>query len=350
MGKKTSIIFGIIFIFLGLFFVFREIKIFDKISSLGVVNYSPAQVGNLLEKTEPAKIPGVTLTFAGDMMLDRGVESSVKKNFAGDFSMLFVNASELFLNDDITFLNLEGPVSDKGHNVGSKYSFEMNPLVLPVIKNSGIDVVSFANNHVGDYTIIAFKDTLVRLSENNILFAGAGNNYTEAKTPTIITKNGMTVGYLAFSDVGPNWLPAKDGNPGKNTSDNAGILLASDPNFSQIISEAKTKVDVLVVSFHWGDEYKAHNIRQEKLAHLAIDSGADIIAGGHPHVAQDLETYNDKLIIYSLGNFIFDQYFSKETMQGLVVQTTISKDGVITDTKKYTNQLNKFYAIESIVR
>ncbi len=337
-----------------LFLGYGANKIFPSLSSFGVVNYSVSKIDNLVKENLAPKIPSVNLTFAGDIMLDRGVKSSVNKNFAGDYSLLFKNAESLFQNDDITFLNLEGPVSDKGHIVGSIYSFEMDPVILPVIKNTGVDIVSFANNHVGDYTVLAFKDTLTRLTENNILYTGAGLNYTEAKAPTIISKNGMNIGYLAFSDVGPNWLPAKDGAKNEdgtlqNKNDSAGILLANNPNLAEIISSAKTQVDVLVVSFHWGDEYKEHNARQSKLAHLSIDSGADIIVGHHPHVAQDLEIYKDKLIIYSLGNFIFDQYFSKETMQGLVVQTTISKDGKITNTKEYINQLNKQYAIESII-
>lgn len=320
---------------------------YKKIAELGVVNYVPAAVDSIFQKQEPVT-PSVTFTFGGDIMLDRGVERSVIKNFAGDFSQLFKNAESFFQNDDITVLNLEGPASDKGHNVGSIYSFEMNPSVLPIIKSAGIDVVSFANNHVGDYTKAAFTDTMNRMTAAGLEFSGAGKNYADATTPKIIEKNGIKIGFLGFTDVGPNWLAAKSTIP-----DSAGILIASDPNFSSIISSAKTQADVLVVSFHWGNEYKPHTDRQAQLAHAAIDAGADIIAGHHPHVAQDIEMYKDKLIIYSMGNFIFDQYFSKETMQGLVVQTTVKKDLVsgaisIVDTKEYINQLNKNYAIESI--
>ena len=318
-----------------------------KVASLGVVTYTRTHSIDPATTKESAA-PTVTFTFGGDIMLDRGVRRSVEKNFAGDYSALFKNAEPLFSSDDITFLNLEGPVSDKGHNVGSIYSFEMNPVVLPVIKKVGIDIVSFANNHVGDYTKGAFIDTMDRLTANDIAFTGAGKNYADATSPKIIEKNGIKVGFLGFTDVGPAWLGASSKTP-----DSAGILLASDPNYAEIISSAKTKVDVLVVSFHWGIEYKPHTERQTSLAHLAIDSGADIIVGGHPHVPQDLETYKNKLIIYSLGNFIFDQYFSKETMQGLVVRTTVTKDVSnntfsISNTTQYVNQLNKFYAIESI--
>ncbi len=284
--------------------------------------------------------PEVTLTFAGDIMLDRGVKTSVLKNFAGDYNQLFKNVN-LFRDDDITFANFEGTATTKGYKTGSKYSFRMDPKVLTAVHDASIDIVSFANNHVGDYAMSGFTDTMRGLTEAGVPFTGAGTNYAIAQQPTIIEKNGVLVGYLGFTDVGPNWLAAKD------TS--AGILLASDPDFAGIIARAKSVCDVLVVSIHWGVEYQPHTEREAQLAHAAIDAGADIIAGTHPHVPQDLETYKNKLIIYSLGNFIFDQSFSPETMNGLVVQTTVTKSGEISDTKEFKSSLNKQYQVESII-
>ncbi len=280
-----------------------------------------------------------TITFAGDVMFDRGVKGSVNKNFAGDYAKLF-DGINIFKNDDITFLNLEGPVSDSGHKVGSIYSFRMNPSVIGVLKNLGIDIVNFANNHVGDYTKDAFKDTIDRLLAGDIAWTGAGYNYDDAKTLRVITANDIKFGFIGFSDVGPEWMKA--------TIDSPGILLANDKNFVEIIKNAKQKCDVLIVSFHWGEEYQKHNARQEFLAKSAIDSGADIIVGHHPHVPQDIGYYKDHPIIYSLGNFMFDQYFSTETMSGLVVQMEIKKDGSIQKLTKYKSQQNKLFQIESI--
>jgi poly-gamma-glutamate synthesis protein (capsule biosynthesis protein) len=109
----------------------------------------------------------------------------------------------------------------------------------------------------------------------------------------------------------------------KATDDRAGVLLANDPNLSKIIADAKAQVDILVVSFHFGVEYSPANTRQKQLAHAAIDAGADIVVGGHPHVMQRVETYNGKPIFYSLGNFIFDQYFSPYTLEGMVAEVSI---------------------------
>ncbi len=351
MKKKSNslkrnfwVVFTTLLVSCGVYWVFSGELVFGSL-----VQDNKNQTANVIS-TKPIgeiKPDYLVLTFAGDVMFDRGVKGNVNKNFEGDFEKLFDNINgennneSIFNKDDISFLNLEGPVSDVGHNVGSIYSFRMNPVVISVLKNLGIDIVSFANNHVGDYTTLAFKDTLERLKDGGILYTGAGDDYNQVINPTIIEKNNIKTCFLGFSDVGPNWIKATNTTPG--------ILLASDPNFSKIISDAKLNCDVLIVSFHWGDEYKPHNIRQEKLAHLAIDSGADIIVGHHPHVVQDVEIYKDKPIMYSLGNFMFDQYFSKETMQGLVVQMKVYKDGSSKDIVSYTSSQNKFFQIESLI-
>lgn len=279
-----------------------------------------------------------TLVFGGDIMLDRGVKSSVLKNFSGDYSALFKNLT-IFKDADIAFANLEGPVSTLGHNVGSKYSFRMDPKVLPVIKDAGFDIVSFANNHVGDWAKTAFDDTRKRLTDNGLLYAGSGDTKQVAETPTIITHNGIRFGFIGFTDVGPEWLAATD------TS--SGVLLASDPQFGGIIKNAASQVDVLIVSVHWGVEYHEHTARQTMLAHEAIDNGAKLVIGHHPHVEEATEEYNGGLIAYSLGNLIFDQPFSKETMQGLILQTTF--DGTnLTEYNKKIVHLNSFFQPETI--
>ena len=296
----------------------------------------------ILIKTKPEVIlekKTTKLFFVGDMMLTRGVKSSVDKNFNGDYGKLFENLTQL-KEADILFGNLEGDVSDKGNNVGSIYSFRMDPKILPVIKNAGFDIVSFANNHVGDWSLTAFKDTLSRLSDVGILKTGAGINKEDATNPIIIEKNGTKFGFIGFSDVGPNWIQAKVDTPG--------ILIASDPKIVEIIKNAKIKSDVLIVTFHWGEEYKLiHNKRQESLAHTSIDNGADMVIGHHPHVMEDIETYKNKLIVYSLGNFIFDQYFSKDTMRGMFFSATYDGSNLI-DTNKKIITLNKKYQPEGI--
>ncbi|MFA5791816.1 MAG: CapA family protein [Candidatus Paceibacterota bacterium] len=285
----------------------------------------------------------VTLTFAGDIMMDRGVKNSVIKNFNNDYSLLFQKSNkllELFKKSDIVFANLEGTVSDLGVDKKNLYSFRMNPSVIPTLKGVGISILSLANNHIGDWGRSAFTDTLTRLKENEILYTGGGNNKDETETPTIIEKYGMKIGFLGFSDVGPSSMEAG--------IDKAGILLADDINFDEIIKRASEQVDYLIVTFHFGDEYKTkHNKRQEYLAHKAIDNGAKIIIGTHPHVIEDTEVYKNSFIAYSLGNFIFDQSWSKPTMQGMLLEIKLNRDGGMS-VKKNTTQLNSAFQLEKI--
>lgn len=291
----------------------------------------------------------VTMNFAGDIMLDRGVENSVIKNFNNDFGALFEKL-EILKKADISFANLEGPSSDLGRDLHNLYSFRMNPTVIPTLAGAGFDIVSVANNHVGDWGRDAYTDTLSRLKENEILYTGGGANSTEAEEPTIIEKYGMKIGFLGFSDVGPDWMKA--------TPDQAGLLLASNPRFDEIVSNASKKVDYLVVSFHWGDEYKlVHNARQEFLAHRAVDAGAKLVIGHHPHVMEDTEVYSRascaesscaSFIAYSLGNFIFDQAFSENTMQGMLLQIKLGRDGSMTAQKNIV-KLNSVFQPEKVI-
>jgi len=286
----------------------------------------------------------VTLTFGGDIMLDRGVKNSVRKNFNNDYSKLFEKKDlvSLLKNSDIVFANLEGTVSDKGTDLGNLYSFRMDPSVVPALRGAGISVLSVANNHIGDWGRLAYTDTLARLKENEILYTGGGNDKIEAENPAIIEKYGMKIGFLGFSDKGPNYMAAG--------TDKAGQLLASDPRFEEIIRNASSQVDYLVVSFHFGEEYKTkHDARQEKLAHKAVDAGAKIVIGHHPHVPQDTEIYKNSYIAYSLGNFIFDQSWSKPTMQGMILEIKLFRDGSMTARKNNT-QLNSVFQLDKITK
>jgi len=283
----------------------------------------------------------VTLAFAGDIMMDRGVRNSVVKNFNNDYSALF-SKLDIFKKSDIAFANLEGTASDQGIDQRNLYSFRMDPAVIPALKGSGISVLSMANNHIGDWALPSFVDTLNRLEENEILYTGGAKNKEEVKKPAIIEKYGMKIGFLGFSDKGPDHMAA--------TAERAGILLASDPAFDEIIKNAAKQVDFLIVSFHFGEEYQVkHNARQEFLAHRAVDDGAKIVIGHHPHVVEDTEVYKNSYIAYSLGNFIFDQSWSKPTMQGMLLEIKLDRDGSMTVVKNDT-YLNSAFQLEKVVK
>jgi poly-gamma-glutamate synthesis protein (capsule biosynthesis protein) len=275
---------------------------------------SPASINNFSEKE-------IKLLFVGDIMMTRSVEEKIK-DLNKKFIFPFLNILDYLKTFDYVIANLEGPVSDKGIKVGSKYSFRMKPEVAEALSNANINVVNLANNHIFDYSKIAFEETLKNLEKNNIKYFG--NSYE----PLIIEKEGVKIGFLGFSDFLKH-LEVKENK--------IGIAIISD-KISEMIKKAKEKVDILIVSFHWGEEYKnLANERQRKLAKISIDSGADLVIGHHPHVIQDIEKYKDKFIFYSLGNFIFDQNFSKETMIGGGIEVYIKN-------KKIENiYFRKFY-------
>jgi poly-gamma-glutamate synthesis protein (capsule biosynthesis protein) len=277
------------------------------------------------------------LSFVGDIMLDRSIRNKVNKLWGGDYHKVFENA-DFLKQPDLMFANLEGPVSNRGANVGSIYSFRFDPVVFSVLKDVGFDVLSMANNHIGDWGRLALEDTITLGKEQGFEMVGGGFGYEEASKPDIHEVKGLKVGYLGFSDFGPASVLLDEESILK-----AGVLSASDPNLPTIISDAKKQVDILVVSFHFGDEYQPRsNARQQRLAHTSIDAGADIVVGHHPHVEQETEEYNGGLIAYSLGNFVFDQYFSEETMRGLKLDVMVTKEGIESFSTS-TIQLNSNY-------
>jgi D-alanyl-D-alanine carboxypeptidase/poly-gamma-glutamate capsule biosynthesis protein CapA/YwtB (metallophosphatase superfamily) len=263
---------------------------------------------------EPSK--QVSLMFVGDIMLDRGVRASVEKYSGGDYSSVFKNT--FFLKTaNIAVGNLEGPVSDTGYDLHNLYSFRMDPKAMDALAGAGFNALSVANNHAGDWGRRAFEDTLIRLDKAGIEAVGGGYYKSDARQVKIIEANGLKVGFLGFSDVGPAWLAENDSLPV--------ILSASDPDLPKIIRDAAAQVDDLVVSFHFGEEYTASSTaRQKELAHLAIDNGAKIVVGSHPHTVQEVERYKDGVIAYSLGNFVFDQNFSDDTMTGMVLEVLVN--------------------------
>ncbi|MFA6076898.1 MAG: CapA family protein [Candidatus Paceibacterota bacterium] len=356
MPEKIKLRIGLVFwiicpVIIGVFLTSSILPFFEHIESKTAPQV--AYVNTATEEIPEIKDPDfLTLTFVGDIMLDRGVKKSVIKNLDGDYKKLFESV-EILKDSDITFANLEGPVSDKGKDRHNLYSFRMEPIVVESLKDAGIDIVSVANNHVGDWGRDAYVDNLTQLTDGEILYTGGGIDSFEAEQPTIIEKYGIKIGFLGFSDVGPNDMKAE--------IDEAGLLLAHNPYFDEIIQNASKQVDYLIVSFHFGDEYKPkHNARQEYLAHRAVDAGAKIVIGHHPHVIQDTEIYKNShclaethceggFIAYSLGNFIFDQSWSEPTMQGMLLEIKLNKDGSMT-AKKDTFKLNKFFQPGEIIR
>ena len=281
-----------------------------------------------------------TLFFVGDIMLNRGIKSVVETYGGGNFEFPFFKIADYLKTADILFGNLEGPISDKGKNVGSIYSFRAIPEVLKGLKFAGFDILSVANNHIFDYGREAMEDTLIRLKEAQIEYIGAGFSGKEALSPKIIEKKGTKIVFLAFTNLGEKSWEAKENS--------SGIAWLNKENLKHSIKKAKEEAELIIVSMHYGQEYQLQPTKEQKdFSHLAIDLGADLVIGHHPHVVQPIEQYKRGYIAYSLGNFVFDQNFSKETMEGLLLEVLI-KSGKIEKITPRDIKINNFFQPELI--
>lgn len=285
----------------------------------------------LTEKTESEKI--YTILVGGDIMMDRGVEAKIKK-LGKDYNFSFDLIRDDLKNADYVFANLEGSISDVGADTGKAYSFRFEPKVAKALVDGNIGGVSIANNHMLDWGRESLCETTKHLDAVGIDYVGGGCNSEIAERP-LIKEFGMTsVALLAYTEfyIGAH---AVGDRPGMSEYDLSKI--------EERIEELKKEVDLIMVSMHWGAEYEDRATdAQVQLAKVIIDMGVDVIIGHHPHVDQEIEKYNNGWIIYSLGNFIFDQSWSKETMQGLLAEIQI-QDGRVYDIIPKPIQLNSNY-------
>ncbi|MDO8499539.1 MAG: AmmeMemoRadiSam system protein B [bacterium] len=265
--------------------------------------YVPYFVDGKIEKKPSASI----LNF-GDMMLDRSVAKAIDKNGPGYLlDDLAGGEGRFFAGVDAVGANLEGPFANVRRDTSKSIAFRFDPSLIAELKKYNFTTLNCANNHTYDMGADGFSESLANLNKAGIDCYGAQYSVGEK---SVLYK---TVGNFNVAFVGLN-----DTNTRLDMDD-----------VSKIIKEAKTKADKVVVNIHWGEEYKnISNTRQRAVAHAMIDAGADAIIGHHPHVVEEMEIYNNRPIFYSLGNFIFDQYFSKETQEGLSVGLVFYNDKI----------------------
>ena len=241
--------------------------------------------------------------FVGDIMLDRNVAARTKASGDPGFSFKKLPA-QWFNSFDYAVANLEGVVStqrrspDKGN-----VDFLFDPSVVGLLKQQGIDAVSQANNHSLDQSSIGYADSVRRLREGGLLVFG---HQVEDGSIAIATTtvNGLKLAFLGF-----------------NSTDNPVDRLKA----AEDIKQAREQADKVIVYMHWGVEYQNRpDSASIDLAHWFIDQGVDIVIGGHPHWSRGISSYKGHPIVWSLGNFIFDQDFSKETQSGLTIALDLS--------------------------
>jgi poly-gamma-glutamate synthesis protein (capsule biosynthesis protein) len=242
----------------------------------------------------PEAQPPIVIAAVGDLMFARDVVTLMQTE---GVAYPFARVLPLLDGADLLVGNFEGTFTDRGEPLDKTYTFRAPPELAEGLAAAGFDLVNLANNHSADFGEISLLDTLDALAAVGVARFGAGLDDTEAYAATTIEVRGQRIAFLGFSDIG-GAQPAAPGVPGVAT---AGERVEAS------IAAARAAADYVVVSFHWGFEYTTEvTERQRNLAHLAIDAGADVVLGHHPHILQATERYRDGLILYSLGNFVFD--------------------------------------------
>ena len=247
------------------------------------------------------------MLFFGDMMLDRYVGEKIKANGLDYlFEELASSTKENFFSGyDLISVNLEGAVTNNGehYNPIMSYDFAFHPNIINQLKKYNFNFFNLANNHFADQGEQGIIETRKNLQLLNFDFSGCRDRKTGKCSSKIIKKENKKIGMAGFSMV-------------YGKLDELAV--------EKIVADLASTTDLVVVNIHWGVEYEHYfNKTQQNIAHKIIDAGADIVIGHHPHVVQGIEVYKNKLIFYSLGNFVFDQYFSTDTQEGLAISVSI---------------------------
>jgi poly-gamma-glutamate synthesis protein (capsule biosynthesis protein) len=282
--------FAAVFSFLGFYILQREkVEMFVLPRLENIRQIGPAEVEIIL---------------TGDVMLGRTVMG--KSLELNDPFYPFRKTANVLKAADLVFVNLENPIIEDCPPDNSSLKFCTKPVMVEGLKFAGVDIVSLANNHVGNYGQPAIEETEKHLKEAKIAVAPLKNGEFLVKR----------IGETRFGFLGFNYVDAFP------TDDESWIR------------EAAKRADVLIVGVHWGDEYTDQpNQKQRYIAGKLVEWGADVVVGHHPHWVQSVEYINSKPIYYSLGNFIFDQMWSTKTREGLVMRLTFKEGKLIKEEK-----------------
>ncbi len=246
----------------------------------------------------------ITISAAGDCTFSSDIKQPAGNNFYSVYNKnrstyFFQNVKPIFEKDDLTIVNFEGTLSNRGSRADKKWAFRGKPSYIKLLTQSSIEAVAFANNHCKDYGEISYRDTIDS-------FQKAGIAYSSYTTTDIYKVKGIKIGMVSVQEVG--------------RSDAAAILRRALKNVN------KKKPDLLIVSFHWGIERtKSATRAQKELSRIAInEGGADLVLGHHPHVLQPIEKYKNSFIVYSLGNFCFGGNTNPPDKDTMIYQQTFT--------------------------
>lgn len=266
------------------------------------MNDKPKNIDDIKPKEEIKNTHEVIISSVGDCTIGwddkfsyQGSLAQIFKNNNSNYSYFFKNVSDIFKADNITTANLETTFTNASVKANKEYTFKATPDYVKALSLGYIEGVTIANNHTRDYLDQGFNDTKSTLKKENINYFGEGEKWLTAA-------NGHNFGFLGYKGF---------------AYDNTFLK-----NLKNDIAALKKQNALVIINFHWGDEgsYYPNNI-QKYLAYYAIDNGADLIIGHHPHVIQGIESYKGKLIAYSLGNFCFGGNRNPDDYDTFILQT-----------------------------
>jgi poly-gamma-glutamate capsule biosynthesis protein CapA/YwtB (metallophosphatase superfamily) len=286
---------------------------------LGAVPFSRPSTPEIVPRMRQTRI-----LFGGDVMLSRFVGKLARER--RDPASPLRELAPVLKAADIAFVNLEAPFSDRGRVVEDGMIFKAEPEMIGALETAGIDIVSTANNHARDCDGYGVEFTLAWLARHGIAAAGTGTSAAEAHAGTILERNGVRFGFLGYT------YDQSNGNH-RDVDDRIAAIEAE--RMRADVRALKLRADVAIVSMHAGVEYAARPNRQQTgFARAAIEAGASVVVGHHPHVVQPWERYGAGVIFYSLGNLVFDQFQRAETQHGALgevvfTEHTVSRAGLI---------------------
>jgi len=270
------------------------------------------------------KSDNTSISFVGDVSLADNwyIMPKYDERNKGIYGILSEDVVDIMTNTDIMVANNEFTISDRGTPMpGKYYTFRGSPTRIKIYEEMGVDLVTLANNHVYDFGEDAFSDMLKYLKEYNMPYIGAGNNIEEAMKPYYFIINGYKIAFVNATRAEKNIMTPEA------TKTEGGVFRCYDPtNFSNVIKETKKRSDYVIALIHYGkeDSHELEDVQVES-SKLYIDSGADIVIGSHAHVLQGMEFYKDKLIVYNLGDFIFNN----ETKDTGIFTLNIDNTGIM---------------------
>ena len=283
----------------------RQAAVGEIIKVMEVEASEPIVAKPVSPTSEPG--PGVfKIIIAGDVMLDRYIRKLGEQN---GYDSLFTDIAPLLHTADLAVVNLEGPITNfpsktllPNGSTTLKLVFTFSPATAPALARAGIDLVSLANNHTDNFGLAGFEQTKEYLKQAGVSwFANPWNSRGDSK---IVCQKGICVAFVGYHEF-------REG-------------------FDNVLAEVRaldSQVDLVIVMPHWGEEYVPEpSERLRGKAQALVTAGADLIVGAHPHVVMTREQIGQVPVFYSLGNFLFDQYFSVETMNGELLEIDLVRD------------------------